>query len=75
MLSYRSFGVRHTHTQDVPDTTWVVKHGLNEFPAVNVICQYGEFYRVVIPRQLEYTNRNTITVRFLEPTLGIVQIC
>ena len=47
---------------------WVILHNLNKKPSVNVIDNYGD----VVWCDIEYTNDNTVTLRFSEATAGTV---
>lgn len=56
--------------QSAPATVWVVLHELDKYPSVTVIDSDGELTLC----EIEYTNENTVTLRFSEPTAGMVYI-
>ena len=47
---------------------WVILHNLGKKPSVTVIDNYGD----VVWCDIEYTNDNTVTLRFSEETAGTV---
>lgn len=46
--------------------TWVILHNLGKKPSVTVIDNYGD----VVWCDIEYTNDNTVTLRFSDETAG-----
>ena len=56
--------------QSAPATVWVVLHELDKYPSVTVIDSDGELTLC----EIEYTNENTVTLRFSEPTAGTVYL-
>lgn len=50
--------------------TWVILHNLGKKPSVTVIDNYGD----VVWCDIEYTNDNTVTLRFSEETAGTVYL-
>ena len=56
--------------QSAPATVWVVLHELDKYPSVTVIDSDGELTLC----EIEYTNENTVTLRFSEPTAGKVYL-
>ena len=50
--------------------TWVILHNLGKKPSVTVIDDYGD----VVWCDIEYTNDNTVTLRFSEETAGTVYL-
>ena len=49
---------------------WVILHNLGKKPSVTVIDNYGD----VVWCDIEYTNDNTVTLRFSEETAGTVYL-
>ena len=49
---------------------WVILHNLGKKPSVTVIDNYGD----VVWCDIEYTNDNTVTLRFSEETVGTVYL-
>lgn len=45
---------------------WVILHSLNKKPSVTVIDDEGD----IVLCEIEYTNDNTVTLRFSEETAG-----
>ncbi len=58
------------YTQDTPSKVWVVLHSLGKKPSVTVIDDSG----TVVLCDIEYTNENTVILRFSEPTAGSVYL-
>lgn len=58
------------YTQDTQAKVWVILHGLNKKPSVTVVDDTG----AVVLCDIEYTNENTVTLRFSEPTAGTVYL-
>ena len=56
--------------QSAPAAVWVVLHELDKYPSVTVIDSDGELTLC----EIEYTNENTVTLRFSEPTAGTVYL-
>lgn len=50
--------------------TWVILHNLGKKPSVTVIDNYGD----VVWCDIEYTNDNTVTLRFSDETAGTVYL-
>lgn len=48
----------------------MILHSLNKKPSVTVIDDTG----AVVLCDIEYTNENTVTLRFSEPTAGTVYL-
>lgn len=57
-------------TQETSASVWVILHNLSKYPSVTVIDNYGELTLC----ETEYTNENTVTLRFSEPTAGTVYL-
>ncbi len=60
----------HEYTQSTASKIWVILHNLNKKPSINVIDDYG----AVILCDIEYTNLNTVVLRFSEPTAGTAHL-
>ena len=58
------------YTQDTQAKVWVILHSLNKKPSVTVVDDTG----AVVLCDIEYTNENTVTLRFSEPTAGTVYL-
>ena len=58
------------YTQDTQAKVWVILHSLNKKPSVTVIDDTG----AVVLCDIEYTNENTVILRFSEPTAGTVYL-
>lgn len=58
------------YTQDTQAKVWVILHNLNKKPSVTVIDDTG----AVVLCDIEYTDENTIVLRFSEPTAGTVYL-
>lgn len=53
-------GTSYVHTQNTPDSIWVITHNLGQFPSVTVVDS-GE--NVVIG-DIEYTSSNELKLKF-----------
>lgn len=58
------------YTQDTPSKVWVVLHSLGKRPSVTVIDDSG----AIVLCDMEYTDENTVVLRFSEPTAGTVYL-
>lgn len=58
------------YTQDTPSKVWVILHSLRKKPSVTVIDDTG----AVVLCDIEYTDENTVILRFSEPTAGVVYL-
>lgn len=58
------------YTQDKPSKVWVILHNLNKKPSVTVIDDTG----AVVLCDIEYTDENTVILRFSEPTAGTIYL-
>lgn len=56
--------------QQTAASVWIILHKLGKYPSVTVIDNYGELTLC----ETEYTNENTVTLRFSEPTAGTVYL-
>ena len=65
MYADKHFAVRQSASK-----TWVILHNLGKKPSVTVIDNYGD----VVWCDIEYTNDNTVTLRFSEETAGTVYL-
>lgn len=61
---------KHSAVKQTASKVWVILHNLNKKPSVNVIDNYGD----VVWCDIEYTNDNTVTLRFSEETAGTVYL-
>lgn len=59
-----------TFTQQGASSTWVILHSLRKKPSVTVIDDTG----AVVLCDIEYTDENTVILRFSEPTAGVVYL-
>lgn len=50
----------HTHTQNVPSTTWIIEHGLGTYPQVSAM----EFGGASIEGDVTYVDDNTMHLQF-----------
>ena len=57
----------YTHNQAVVSNTWIIEHNLNKHPSVTVI---DSAETVIVPNQITYIDKNTITVSFLSAFSG-----
>lgn len=58
------------YTQGTPSKVWVILHSLNKKPSVTVIDDTG----AVVLCDIEYTDDNTVILRFSEHTAGTVYL-
>ena len=56
----------YVHTQTAPSDTWVIPHGLDKFPAVDVVDSGSN----VVVGEIHYNNSNTVTITFIAPFSG-----
>ena len=61
---------KHSAVKQSASKTWVILHNLNKKPSVTVIDNYGD----VVWCDIEYTNDNTVTLRFSDETAGTVYL-
>ena len=61
---------KHSAVKQTASKVWVILHNLNKKPSVTVIDNYGD----VVWCDIEYTNDNTVTLRFSEETAGTVYL-
>ena len=57
---------KHSAVKQTASKVWVILHNLNKKPSVTVIDNYGD----VVWCDIEYTNDNTVTLRFSDETAG-----
>ncbi len=56
----------YVHTQNSPDTTWVIYHNLGKFPSITVVDSAGD----VVEGDISYIDDNTAMVLFSAPFGG-----
>jgi len=56
----------YTHTQNQSDAEWVIFHGLNTRPSVDVVNNTG----VSVFPTIQYNDLNTVTITFSSPQTG-----
>lgn len=56
----------YVHTQTTPSATWVIPHGLDKFPAVDVVDSASN----VVIGEIHYNNANTVTITFIAAFAG-----
>lgn len=56
----------YVHTQTTPSDTWVIAHGLDKFPAVDVVDSGSN----VVVGEIHYNNTNTVTISFIAAFAG-----
>lgn len=56
----------YVHTQTTPSATWVIAHGLDKFPAVDVVDSASN----VVIGEIRYNNSNTVTITFVSAFAG-----
>lgn len=56
----------YVHTQTSPSDTWVIAHGLDKFPAVDVV----DSGQNVVIGEIHYNNSNTVTITFIAAFSG-----
>lgn len=56
----------YVHTQTTPSATWVITHGLDKFPAVDVVDSASN----VVIGEIHYNNSNTVTITFIAAFSG-----
>ena len=56
----------YVHTQTTPSATWVIAHGLDKYPAVDVVDSGSN----VVVGEIHYNNTNTITITFIAAFAG-----
>lgn len=61
---------KHSAVKQSASKVWVILHNLGKKPSVTVIDNYGD----VVWCDIEYTNDNTVTLRFSEATAGTVYL-
>lgn len=66
-----------THTQTLAKKQWVITHNMNGIPIVNAYAYSTNGSMTlspVVPLNIEFTSRNTVTITFATITSGIVQL-
>ena len=53
-------------TQGVPSSTWNIQHSLNKYPSVSVVSDSN----TIMYGQIEYIDKNNITITFTAPFSG-----
>jgi len=61
-----TFKFSHIHNQTVSSSTWSITHNLNEFPSVSIV----DSSNAEVIGEVEYTNANSLTVKFSAPFSG-----
>lgn len=56
----------YVHTQTAPSDTWVIAHGLDKYPAVDVVDSGSN----VVVGDIHYNNTNTLTITFVAAFSG-----
>lgn len=56
----------HIHNQTVSSSTWNITHNLNKYPSVSIIDSSNE----EVIGEVEYTNANSLIVKFSAPFSG-----
>lgn len=67
-------GEIYRHAQVAASSTWVIPHGLDRYPMVDVFVDTSGSLRKMIPAQVQYTDANTCTVTFSTPQTGLATV-
>lgn len=69
-----SFDDTYIHEQTTPSDTWVVQHNLNKPVVSDAFFEVNGLLAKVIPAAVEYTDDNTLTVKFSSNQVGKVKV-
>lgn len=56
----------YVHTQTSPSATWTIAHGLDKYPAIDVVDSGSN----VVIGEVHYNNTNTVTITFVAAFAG-----
>lgn len=59
------------YTQDSPDDTWVIPHGLDDYPIIQAYSDNRGLLVRLWPLNITYIDRNTCSVRFKTKVAGV----
>lgn len=59
---------RFTFTQSIASTTWTINHNLGRIPVISVWVDN----KIIVPKQTQFVDNNTIIISFSAPKAGAV---
>ena len=62
--------IEYTYEQESASATWVINHGQNRFPIVDVYVDVSGVSTKIIPLSVTYVSANTVEVAFSTARTG-----
>lgn len=62
------------HVQETPEEIWRIDHGQKGYPMVDVYTTVNEVVQKVLPKRVEYVDRDTVNIYFSQARTGFATV-
>lgn len=73
MSAIRIAGSGYTHTQDTPNTVWIVEHKLGRTPLLEAYALYQGVEQKILPRKVIHVSDDVARIEFSVALTGRVR--